>query len=148
MPRDVISDNQPQPKAEEFLNRYEVANKGSKVAVLGLGNFFKLGQETVKLLAKEGISATLINPRFYNKLDEETLVSLKENHQLVVTLEDCVLDGGWGEKIARFYGNSNVKVLCYGAKKEFVDRVPVEELYKRYRLKPEMIVEDILKIIK
>ena len=148
VPRDVISDNQPQPKAEEFLNRYEVANKGSKVAVLGLGNFFKLGQETVKLLAKEGISATLINPRFYNKLDEETLVSLKENHQLVVTLEDCVLDGGWGEKIARFYGNSNVKVLCYGAKKEFVDRVPVEELYKRYRLKPEMIVEDILKIIK
>lgn len=148
VPRDVISDTQPQSKAEEFLNRYEVANKGSKVAVLGLGNFFKLGQETVKLLAKEGISATLINPRFYNKLDEETLASLKENHQLIVTLEDCVLDGGWGEKIARFYGNSDVKVLCYGAKKEFVDRVPVEELYKRYRLKPEMIVEDILKIIK
>lgn len=148
VPRDVISDTQPQPKAEEFLNRYEFANKGSKVAVLGLGNFFKLGQETVKLLAKEGISATLINPRFYNKLDEETLASLKENHQLVVTLEDCVLDGGWGEKIARFYGNSDVKVLCYGAKKEFVDRIPVEELYKRYRLKPDMIVKDILRIIK
>ncbi len=148
VPRDVISGTQPQSKAEEFLNRYEVANKGSKVAVFGLGNFFKLGQETVKLLAKEGISATLINPRFYNKLDEETLASLKENHQIVVTLEDCVLDGGWGEKIARFYGNSDVKVLCYGAKKEFVDRVPVAELYKRYRLKPEMIVEDILKIIK
>ncbi len=148
VPRNVVSGDQHQPKAEEFLNRYEVATKGSKVAVLGLGNFFKLGQETVKLLAKEGISATLINPRFYSKLDEETLASLKENHQLVVTLEDCTLDGGWGEKIARFYGNSDVKVLCYGAKKEFVDRVPVEELYKRYRLKPEMIVEDILKIIK
>ena len=80
-------------------------------------------------------------------MDEELLENLKKNHSLVITLEDGVLDGGFGEKIARFYGASGMKVLNYGGKKEFTDRVPVEELYERYRLKKELIAEDVLKCL-
>ena len=92
---------------------------------------------------KLGINATLINPRFITGLDEELLNSLRKNHRLVVTLEDGVLDGGFGEKIARFYGSSDTKVLTYGAKKEFTDRVPLQDLYERYHLTPELIADDI-----
>ncbi len=76
-------------------------------------------------------------------IDKELLEKLKTNHDVVVTLEDGELDGGFGEKIARFYGTSEMKVLNYGAKKEFTDRVPLSELYKRYRLTKEQIAEDI-----
>jgi len=95
-------------------------------------------------IAKD-FDATLINPIYMTGIDEELLEELKENHNLVITLEDGVLDGGFGEKIARFYGNSNVKVLNYGAKKEFTDRVPLNELYNKYRLTKELILEDIIK---
>ena len=98
-------------------------------------------------LKAEGIEATVINPLFISGLDEELLNSLKENHKLVVTLEDGVLDGGFGQKIASFYGNSDVKVLNYGAKKEFPDRVPLDNLYKNYRLKKELIISDIKEIL-
>ena len=74
------------------------------------------------------------------------LEDLKREHDLVVTLEDGVLDGGFGEKIARFYGNSNVKVLNYGLKKEFLDRVNISELLKMNRLKKELILEDLLNL--
>ena len=78
----------------------------------------------------------------YNK-DKELLNNLKKNHELVITLEDGLLDGGFGEKISRFYGDSGMKVLNYGAYKEFPDRVPQNDLYKRYRLTVEQILEDI-----
>ena len=78
---------------------------------------------------------------------ETERLNLKQNHKVVITLEDGVLDGGFGEKIARFYGTSDMKVLNYGAKKEFTDRVPLDELYKRYRLTKELIVEDAEKLI-
>ena len=86
-----------------------------------------------------------VNPRYLTGLDENLLNSLKADHKIVATLEDGELDGGFGEKIARFYGDSNMKVLNFGAQKEFTDRVPVEELYKRYHLTPELIAADILK---
>lgn len=73
---------------------------------------------------------------------------MKQNHSVVITLEDGILDGGFGEKIARFYGNSDMKVLNYGGKKEFTDRVPLEELYNRYRLTKELISDDVAKILK
>ena len=129
------------------LNKYKLIEKGSKVALIGLGNFFELAKETKEELKKQGIDATLINPCFASGLDEELLNNLKENHNLVITLEDGVLDGGFGEKIARFYGNSEVKVLNYGATKVFSDRVPLEKLYQEYRLKKELIIEDVLKNI-
>ena len=86
---------------------------------------------------------TLMNPKFITGVDEDLMESLKAEHKVVITLEDGVLDGGFGEKIARYFGNSEMKVLNFGAKKEFTDRASVEELYTRYHLTPELIVEDI-----
>ena len=74
------------------LNRYEVTEKGSKVAILALGDFYTLGEETAELLKKSGIHVTLINPRFITGLDSELLENLKAEHSMVVTLEDGVLD--------------------------------------------------------
>ena len=122
------------------LNKFKVVEQGEKVAILALGNFFELGRQVKKEL---GINATLINPRFMTGIDEELLENLKANHDVVITLEDGELDGGFGEKISRFYANSDMKVLNYGAKKEFTDRVPLEELYKRYRLTKEQIAQDV-----
>ena len=131
-----------------ILNKFKVEKEGEKVAILGLGTFFELAK-TVKeeLKNKLGIDATLINPRFITGVDEELLETLKQNHKVVITLEDGVIDGGFGEKIARFYGASDMKVLNYGAKKEFTDRVSLDELYKRYRLTKELIVEDVEKLV-
>lgn len=130
-----------------ILNKYQVVSEGSDIAIVGLGNFFYLGEKVKsEIKSKMGVDATLINPKFITGIDEELLESLKANHKIVITLEDGVLDGGFGEKITRFYGNSDMKVLNYGAKKEFVDRVPLDTLYERYRLKPELIVEDLLLI--
>ena len=127
-----------------ILNKYQVVEKGSEVAILGLGNFFHLGKKVQALLnEKLCIKATLINPKFITGVDEELMESLKTKHKIVITLEDGVLDGGFGEKIARFFGNSEMKVLNFGAKKEFTDRASVEELYTRYHLTSELIVEDI-----
>ena len=131
-----------------ILNKYSVAHKGSDVAIIGLGDFFELGeklQEELKI--KLNIDATLINPKFISGVDEDLLNNIKSNHKIVVTLENGTLSGGFGEKISRFYGNSDMKVLNYGASKEFIDRVPMEELMTRYRLKKELICEDISKLL-
>ena len=126
------------------LNKFKIANKGEKVAIIGVGNFFGLGKQVQEKLEKEtGVKATLINPVYLTGIDEKALNDLKKDHTLVITLEDGVLDGGYGEKISRFYGNSDMKVLNFGAKKEFTDRTPMDELNKRYHLTPELIVEDI-----
>lgn len=138
-------------KAEENygdLNRYQVVKQGSKAAVLALGSFFELGESVVAKLKEQGVDATLINPRYITGIDEKLLNELAKNHQVVATLENGELDGGFGEKIASFYGASNVKVLNFGAKKEFTDRVPYSELMKRYHLTPEQIVADIMNILK
>lgn len=131
-----------------ILNKFKVDTTGEKVAVLGLGNFFGLAKDVCKeIKTKYGFEPTLINPRFITGVDEELLESLKQNHSLVITLEDGVIDGGFGEKITRFYGNSGMKVFNYGAAKEFTDRVPLNELYKRYHLTKEQITADIEKYI-
>ena len=131
-----------------ILNKYSLVSRGSKVAILGLGDLFELGKSVKEeLKSRLGIDATLINPKFITGVDEELLNSLKSDHDVVITLENGTLDGGFGEKISRFYGNSNVKVLNYGADKEFNDRVPLDELLTRYHLKKEMIVDDIASII-
>lgn len=130
------------------LNKFKVTKQGEKVAILGLGNFLGLANSVAEELStKLGFEATVINPIYMTGLDKELLEELKQNHSLLITLEDGVLDGGFGEKVARFYGNSDMKVLNYGAKKEFPDRIPLKELYQRYRLTKEQIVEDICKIL-
>ena len=138
-------------KAEESygdLNRYQLVKEGSKVAVLALGSFFELGESVVAELKEQGIDATLVNPRYITGVDEKLLNELAKNHQVVATLENGELDGGFGEKIASFYGASKVKVLNFGAKKEFTDRVPYAELMKRYHLMPEQITADIMNVLK
>ena len=131
-----------------ILNKFKVSNMGEKVAIIGLGNFFELGQKVKNIIdSKLGLNSTLINPIFATGVDDELLNSLKSNHELVITLEDGELDGGFGEKISRFYADSDMKVLNYGSYKEFTDRVSLDELYKRYRLIPELILEDTLKFI-
>lgn len=130
------------------LNKFKFANKGEKVAIIGVGNFYQLGEQVQAKLKEQGINATLINPVYLTGLDEQALDELKANHDLVITLEDGVLDGGYGEKIARYYGNSGRKVLNFGAKKEFTDRTPMNELNKRYHLTTELIVKDIENLLK
>lgn len=130
------------------LNKFKLVEKGEKVAILGLGNFFNLGKEVKKALKEKlCFDATLINPVFMTGVDEELLDELKKNHKVVITLEDGILDGGFGEKVARYYGNSDVKVLNFGGKKEFPDRTPIEELYNRYHLTSELIVKDIEEVL-
>ena len=130
------------------LNKYKVESKGSKVAIIGLGSFLELGRNTKKALKeKTGIDATLINPRFITGIDEKLLEDLKVNHEVVITLEDGILHGGFGEKISRFYGSSDMKVLNFGSDKEFTDRVPLDELYHRYHLKEELLINDIINVL-
>ena len=130
------------------LNKFKLVEKGEKVAILGLGNFFNLGREVKKALKEKlGFDATLINPVFMTGVDEELLDELKKDHKVVITLEDGILDGGFGEKVARYYGNSDMKVLNFGGKKEFTDRTPIEELYNRYHLTSELIVKDIEEVL-
>ena len=130
------------------INKFKVTQKGIKVALIGLGNFFSLAQEVAKKISETlNFEPTIINPCYISGIDKELLESLKEDHSLVITLEDGILSGGFGEKIARFYGNSGIKVLNYGANKEFTDIVPVKELYSRYRLTPTQILEDIKNLL-
>ncbi len=129
------------------LNRYRMTHQGSRVAILGLGSFYWLGEEVHRELAAEGIDATLINPRYITGIDEQMMQQLKQDHELVVTLEDGVLDGGFGEKIARFYGTTSMKVLNFGAKKAFVDRYDVPTFLKENHLTKGQIAEDILKLL-
>ena len=126
------------------LNRFEMTQKGSEVAIVALGAFYSMGEQLVAALKeKRGINATLINPRYITGLDTEMLESLKANHQKVVTLEDGALEGGFGEKIARFYGASDVKTYCYGVKKGLYDRYDYQQMLTDNHLTVEQILEDI-----
>ena len=126
------------------LNRFKMTHKGSKVAIIALGAFHILGIQVAALLKQEkGIDATLINPRFITGLDEEMLESLKADHEKVITLEDGALEGGFGEKIARFYGDSDMKTLCFGIKKGLYDRYDYQQMAQDNELTPAQIVARI-----
>lgn len=138
--------NRPADTDYSQLNRYQTVHKGSRVAILGLGSFFGLAEEAAALLKQEhGIDATLVNPRYITGIDEPLMEELKASHELVVTLEDGVLDGGFGEKIARYFGCSDMKVLNFGARKEFADRFDVQEFLTKNHLTAPQIAEDIMK---
>lgn len=144
----VISDGKEVAKDFGDLNKYEVTQKGSRVAVIGLGTFYGLGKEAAEELKKEtGIEATVINPYYITGIDTELLEELKKDHDVVITLEDGILDGGFGEKIARFYGASDMKVLNFGLKKEFLDRYDAAEVLKENHLTKEQIVEDVKNVL-
>ena len=148
VPMTVVSSGKPCTKDFARLNTYEVTQKGSRVAAIGLGNFYALGQAAAQEIAKQtGVQPTVINPMYITGVDEELLESLKAEHDVVITVEDGILDGGFGEKIARFYGSSNMKVLNYGLKKEFLDRYDAEDVVKRNRLTAEQIAEDVVALL-
>lgn len=127
--------------------KYKVTQKGEKVAIIAAGSFYQKGENVVRLLAEKGIKATLINPRYLNEVDRETLDSLKGSHELVVTLEDGSKDGGFGERIAAYYGTSEIKVLVGGIKKDLYDRFDLQQLLSDNRLLDEQIVEDVIDIL-
>ena len=148
VPISVVSDGKKVTKDFSKLNEYEVTQNGSKIAIVALGSFYSVGAKTAEIIEnKTGVKPTLINPIYITGTDDKLLEQLKENHDIVITVEDGVLDGGFGEKIARFYGNSDVKVLNYGLKKEFLDRYNPEEIVKANRLTTEQIAEDVCGII-
>ena len=130
-----------------YESKYKVMHEGSKVAIIAAGSFYQKGENVVRMLADKGIDATLVNPRYLNEVDADTLEALKTNHNLVVTLEDGCKDGGFGERIASYYGTSDMKVLVCGIKKGLYDRYNVEQLLEDNRLLDEQIVEDVLALI-
>ena len=129
------------------IPQYEIAHRGSRVAILGLGAYFQKGEELREALSQNGIDATLINPGIITALDTETLDSLKEDHEVVITLEDGQVDGGWGEKIARHYGDSDMKVLVRGERKHFEDRYDLNTLLSLNRLTIDQLTADILSLL-
>lgn len=146
---------EPQGKVEDMnigfkkddLKKYRIAHKGEKIAILGLGTFFTLANEVCELLKEKGYNPTVVDPRIYSEVDKETLDNLKKDHSLVVTLEDGVLDGGFGERIARYYGETNMKVKCFGAEKNYNDKLPYDMVIKKNHLIPSQICDDILEIL-
>ena len=140
----VISDGRAPDTDYSDINKFKVEQKGEKIAILALGDFYQLGEKLAKeIKEKLNIIPTLINPRYITGLDEELLNELKQNHNQVITLEDGILEGGFGEKIASFYGNTDMKVKNYGIKKAFYDKYDVKELLKANKLTPQQILAEI-----
>ena len=144
----VIDDERNVETDYSKLNKFKVENKGEKVAIIALGDFYQLGEAVQKeIKEKLNVNASLINPRYITGIDKDLLNELKENHDVVLTLEDGILQGGFGEKIASFYGDTSMKVKNYGIEKAFYDRYDVNELLKENRLTKEQITEDVKKML-
>ena len=140
----MVSTGTPVTKDFSKLGTYEVTKKGSRVAILGLGTFYETAVKAADILkTSHGIDATVINPYYISGIDADTLNELKKDHAVVATLEDGYLEGGFGAKIAAFYGSSDMKILNFGIKKEFIDRYDASEVLKDNHLTPEQIAEDI-----
>lgn len=144
-----VTNDKPVDLDYSHLNQYKITVMGSKIAILALGNFYQLGEAAVVAIQKKiGVQPTLVNPRYITGLDEDLLRNLQDTHTVVVTLEDGAINGGFGEKIASFYGPSQTRVLNYGLKKEFIDRYAIDEILKENRLTPEQIAEDVCVLLK
>ncbi len=143
----VVHTAEPVDTEYGYEPKYKIAHAGADVAVIAAGSFYQKGEQVVRLLADRGIDATLINPRYLNAVDPETLDALKGNHRLVVTLEDGCKDGGFGERIAAYYGPTEMKVLVGGVKKGLYDRYDLQQLLADNRLLDEQIVEDIMALL-
>lgn len=125
----VISDNRMPDKTYNNKSKFKVEEKGEKVAIIALGDFYQKSEELSRQ-AKEklGFTPTLINPRYISGIDTKLLEKLKENHSLVIILEDGIKFGGFGSNIASYYGDSDIKIKVYGLEKEFYDRYNADEL--------------------
>lgn len=141
---EVYHTSEPVDTDYSALNTFRVGHRGSRVALIAAGNFYQKGDRVRQLLAEQGIDATLINPRYLTGVDTALLDELKKDHAVVATLEDGTLDGGFGERIARHYGPSAMRVLNFGVKKQLYDRYDVDELLRENHLTDEQIAEDVL----
>ena len=140
----VIHTDMPVDTDYSGINKYRITRQGRDTAIIALGDFYQIGEKLADLITeKTGTAPTLINPRYITGIDEEMLEQLKDGYSVVITLEDGILNGGFGEKIARFYGASDMKVYNYGLKKEFLDRYIVPEVLKANHLTPQQIYNDI-----
>ena len=144
----VVETGKKFPTDYSDIDSYAVAHRGDRVAVIAAGSFFGIGEQVIASLTEQGVDGTLINPRFLSGLDQQLLLELTEDHKVVVTLEDGILDGGFGEKVARFYGPTDMKVKCYGMRKKFLDGYKYDEVLSANRLTAPQIVEDILGLLK
>ena len=129
------------------LNKNQVVHQGSKVAIFGVGNLLGLAKQAAAKLAEEGVDATVINPRYLTGLDTELLDQLQADHQVVVTLEDGILEGGYGQTIASYLGDSAVRVQNYGLQKAYPDRYDVNELLAQNGLTADNITQQALKAL-
>lgn len=145
VPDEVISVGVEEEFDENMIYKMKIRKYGSKIAILALGNAYKLGEEVVNLIEeKSGINATLIDPVNYANIDKEGLEALEENHSIVVTIENGVLDGGFGQKVASYFAKDNtMKVISFGGEKSFNDLLPADEIAKKNHMTKEQIVEDI-----
>ena len=141
---EVYHTSEPVDTDYSALNTFRVGHRGSRVALIAAGNFYQKGDRVRQLLTEQGIDATLINPRYLTGVDTALLDELKKDHAVVATLEDGTLDGGFGERIARHYGPSAMRVLNFGVKKQLYDRYDVDELLRENHLTDEQIAEDVL----
>lgn len=127
---------------------YNFAHHGNKVAIMAVGDFWQLGEHVRELMKQQlYIDASLINPESVTGIDQQDLHYLQEDHDLVVTLEDGTVHGGFGETVARYYGPTDMKVLSFGAPREFADNVPLNVLYEWYHLTPQQIVDDVERVL-
>ena len=132
------------PGSTDFsVPSYQIVREGEDVAILALGAFLPLGEQIADALATRGIHATVVNPRFAAELDEVFLAEAAERYRALVTLEDGVLEGGWGEKVARFLAADDIRIRCYGIRKGFPDRYKPEELLAENGITVEGITADI-----
>ena len=135
-------------KSFENLNSYKIEQKGSRLAIIALGDFYQKGEKLAKSIKEEfEFTPTLINPRFASGLDKNLLEELKKDHSVVLTLEDGILSGGFGQKIASFYGTSQMKVKNYGLDKKFYDRYNPQNLLKELGMTNEQILADIKNLL-
>lgn len=143
----VVETGKEFPADYSDLDRYAVTRQGADVAIIAAGAFYQLGEAAADMLQQRGLKPTLINPRYLSGIDAPLLDKLKADHRLVITLEDGVIDGGFGEKIARYYGLDTMMVKCYGLKKKFEDRYAFDDIARENRLKPDMIADDVIDIL-
>lgn len=135
-------------KDYDNIGKFKVEKQGEKAAIIALGDFYQMGESLAAAVKEElGFTPTLINPRFASALDTDLLEEIGHNHSLVVTLEDGIVDGGFGHKIAAFYSASNVKVKNYGLEKKFYDRYNPAELLKELDMTNEAMVNDIKELL-
>lgn len=147
IPGNEVSNRKVDTKYDD-INKYSVEQKGKKVAIIALGDFFEKGEGLANYIENElKFKPTLINPRFANEIDEKLLKELEEDHELVITLEDGILDGGFGQKIASYYSTSNMKVLTYGLERKFYDRYDPQELLKKLKITNKDICFNVSKLI-